>query len=86
MRKSGTAAENPIEAHGAPLEKQARALLDAYLKKNNLSLRDLTRKEKKEVVRHLYGKGLFNFKNAAPFIASTLKISRATLYNYIKTG
>lgn len=77
-------AENPIEIFGSPIESQAQAMIQHYLDEKNLSLNHLSREQKKMLVQNLYKKGLFNFKNAAPFIAKKLKSSRATIYNYIK--
>lgn len=78
--KTKEGADNPIEIFGTPIENQ----LNAILKEKKLSLNHLNREQKKELVQHLYQKGLFNFKNAIPFIAKKLKSSRATIYNYIK--
>ena len=82
--KTQTEAKNPIELFGAQCEEQATALIQQYLDEQNLSLNFLTRSQKKEVVQHLYQKGIFNYKSAAPFIAKKFNISRATVYNYIK--
>lgn len=76
--------KNPIEAFGGSCEEQAQALAAQYLEDNQLSLLHLTRGQKKDLVHYLYNKGIFNYKSAAPFIASYLNISRASVYNYIK--
>lgn len=76
--------ENPIEIFGAQCEDQATSFIENYLDERNLSLKFLNREQKKEVVQQLYKKGIFNYKNAAPFIAKKLNISRASIYNYIK--
>ena len=77
-------AENPIETFGSPFESQANTMIQHYLEEKKLSLNHLNRDQKKELVQELYRKGLFNFKNAVPFIAKKLKTSRASIYNYIK--
>lgn len=82
--KSRDEAENPIELFGSQFEEQANAMIQQYLDEKNLSLHHLNRDKKKELVQELYQKGLFNFKNAAPFIAKKLGTSRASIYNYIK--
>lgn len=79
-------AENPIEIFGRQCEEQATAIIQQYLEEKHLSLNHLNRNQKKELVQHLYHKGIFNFKNAAPFIAKHLNISRASVYNYISRG
>lgn len=82
--KATASAENPIELFGGQCEEQTTALIQGYLKERHLSLTHLNRDQKRELVQHLYHKGVFNFKNAAPFLATQLKISRASIYNYIK--
>jgi D-arginine utilization repressor len=77
-------AENPIEIFGQQCEEQTGIIIQAYLERKNLSLHHLNRSQKKDLVQHLYHKGIFNFKSAAPFIAKLLNLSRASVYNYIK--
>lgn len=76
--------ENPIEIFGSQCEEQTTLIIQNYLDEKHLSLNHLNRKQKKELVQHLYSKGIFNFKNAVPFIAQYLNISRASVYNHIK--
>jgi D-arginine utilization repressor len=82
--KTKDGAKNPIEIFGAQCEDQATTFIEQFLREQNVSLNFLNRNQKKEVVRQLYGKGIFNYKSAAPFIAKKLNISRASVYNYIK--
>lgn len=77
-------AENPVEIYGGAFEEQAEVLIQEYLDQKRLSLNRLKSLHKKELVQELFKKGLFNFKNAAPFIAKKLNASRGTIYNYIK--
>ena len=77
-------AENPIEMFGENWQKQITELIDGYLNEHQLILDSLKRKQKKELVQFLYQKGGFHFKKAAPFVAQLLKISRASIYNYIQ--
>lgn len=77
-------AENPIEIFGSQFESHTNAMIQQYLDEKNLSLNQLNRNQKKELVQQLYRKGLFNFKNAVPFIGKKLKTSRASIYNYTK--
>ena len=82
--KTKSEAENPAELFGSQCEEQTTYFIEQYLTDKNLSLKHLNKKQKQELVQHLYHKGIFNFKNAAPFIAQYLNISRASVYNYIK--
>ncbi len=82
--KTNIDAKNPIEIFGNQCEEQATEIIQRYLAEKNLSLNHLNRDQKKELVQHLYHKGIFNFKHAAFLVAQQLKISRATVYNHIK--
>jgi len=82
--KTKNEAENPIEIFGSQCEEQAISVIQQYLDEKHLSLNHLNRDQKKDLVQQLYRKGIFNFKNAAPFIAKKLNTSRASVYNYIK--
>jgi D-arginine utilization repressor len=82
--KINDGAENPIEIFGTQFEEQAEGAIKEFLDEKHLSLNHLNRDQKKELVQQLYRKGIFNFKNAVPFIAKILNNSRATVYNYIK--
>lgn len=77
-------ADNPIEIFGSECEPQAESVIQQFLAEKHLSLNHLSRDQKKELVQRLYRKGVFNFKNAAPFIAKKLNTSRASIYNHIK--
>jgi predicted transcriptional regulator YheO len=77
-------AENPVETFGSDSEEQMDGVIKDYLEVKNISLKHMNRAQKKELVQHLYRKGIFNFKNAVPFMAKKLNTSRASIYNYIK--
>jgi D-arginine utilization repressor len=55
-----------------------------YLKKEALSLKTITKEEKRELVRTLHRRGAFQAKKAASYVADVLEISRATIYNYLR--
>ena len=55
-----------------------------YLKKENLTLKNLDKEKKKDLVHSLHREGAFSAKNAANYIADVLDISRATIYNYLR--
>jgi predicted transcriptional regulator YheO len=81
LKESG---ENPVELFGDDWQGQVHLQIDRYLKEHKLKLQRLTKVQRKELIHHLYAKGIFNFKNAAPFVADILGISRASIYNYLK--
>jgi predicted transcriptional regulator YheO len=57
--------------------------IHTYLNKNHLALDTLSRTEKQKLIEHLHNIGAFTGKNSARYIAQILKISRATVYNYL---
>lgn len=58
--------------------------INETLKEKHLTLSQLSRDEKKELVFELRKKGAFKGKNAAAYIAQVLDISRASVYGYLK--
>lgn len=58
--------------------------VSSYLKQHALHLESLDRDEKKDLLLALQREGAFDTKNAASYIADVLKISRASVYNYLK--
>ena len=58
--------------------------ISAYLSKRSKLISSLSREEKKELITNLYSKGAFEAKNAASYIAKILKVSRASVYSYLK--
>lgn len=77
-------AENPVEIFGGDSEQLIENVIREYLEEHHLRLTHLKRGHKKEITQRLYHKGVFNFKNAAPYIAKKLNSSRASIYNYIR--
>lgn len=55
-----------------------------YCLDNNLSIDNLTRDQKKDLILELEGQGALDGKNASQYIARALGVSRATVYNYLK--
>ena len=43
-----------------------------------------TKEGKMELLRRLHIKGVFNVKDAVPYVCSVLSVSQATLYNYLR--
>lgn len=77
-------AENPIELFSEDWQKKTDTFISSHLSKKNLLISNLTGGQKKELVQELASHGVLNYKNAAPYIAGQLHISRASVYNYIK--
>lgn len=57
-----------------------------YHTENKINIQATTSKQKRELISRLQNKGLFDFKESSAYVASKLQISRATVYNYLKTA
>jgi predicted transcriptional regulator YheO len=53
------------------------------LNEHQLTLETLDRQKKKRLIEHLHNVGAFTGKNSARYIAQIIKVSRATVYNYL---
>lgn len=77
---------SPVEQFTDNWRQQVSASINDYTSKKNIALSALSKEEKSELVAQLYDQGLFNYRDAAVFIAQTLGVSRTTVYNYLKEG
>ncbi|MFP3543701.1 transcriptional regulator [Rhizobium sp. BE258] len=60
------------------------ATIDAYLREKRLTEAGLSKDDLSELVGILDRQGIFSIRNATPYIAEVLKMSRATLYKHLK--
>lgn len=77
-------AKNPIELFSENWQEKTDSFITSYLSQNKLLISSLTRNQKQGLVQELAKHGVFNYKNAAQYIAGQLHISRASVYNYMK--
>lgn len=61
-------------------------LIAQFLTENKINIQALSTKQKRELITRLQNKGLLDFKESSAYVASKLQISRATVYNYLKTA
>lgn len=61
-------------------------MIGSYLVENTINLQAINARQKRELISRLQQKGLFDFKESSAYVASKLQISRATVYNYLKTA
>lgn len=69
-----------------PWKQSIDQLINAFLSENKINLQAISPKQKRELINRLQEKGLFDFKESSAYVASKLQISRATVYNYLKTS
>lgn len=77
-------AENPVELFNEGWEEKVDSLIANHLAENKLIAGNLTREQKQALVDELSKHGVFFYKNAAPYVAKRLSLSRATVYNYLR--
>lgn len=75
---------NPVEQFAVDWQKQVSEIIDNYVETTNIALKAMGKTEKSELVKQLYNRGLFNYRDAAAFVAKKLGVSRTTIYNYLK--
>lgn len=63
---------------------QINEYVAAFLEARGCRLRTLSKADLRQLVQELHREGAFKAKNAAAYIASTLEISRATVYKHLK--
>lgn len=61
-------------------------MISNYLLEHKISLQAVTAKEKRELLLKIQNQGWLDIKESSAYVASKLQISRATLYNYLKTA
>lgn len=84
LKLKNSKALNPVEQFAVDWRKQISDYIESYATERNISPMVLTKKDKAEIIKQLYAHGLFNYRDAAAYIASTLNVSRTTVYNYLK--
>lgn len=73
--------QSPVD----PWKQMIDQTVQVYLSENKINLQAISAKHKRELLSCLRDKGLFDFKESSAYVASKLQISRATVYNYLKT-
>ena len=64
---------------------EVNVLVDDWCRTAQVPRSRLTRPQRLELVAHLDGKGVFAVRHAAGHVATTLGVSRATVYDLLKT-
>lgn len=59
--------------------------IEKYLNTKNVSLAGLSSDDKRELVLYLNSEGIFSIRNVVAYLCTVLNVSRATIYNWLKT-
>ncbi|GAB4235670.1 MAG: hypothetical protein Tsb0021_15280 [Chlamydiales bacterium] len=77
--------ESAFQQMNDPWKQQIDQIFYAFLAEKKINLSAMLARHKREFISQLKTKGLFDFKESSAYVASKLQISRATVYNYLKT-
>lgn len=78
--------ENTNKGTSDPWKESIDQIIFHYATEKKINIQASTTKQKRELISRLRDKGLFDFKESSAYVASKLQISRATIYNYLKTA
>jgi predicted transcriptional regulator YheO len=68
----------------AVTSEEIRRVITAYAAQKNLAPTQLTAKDRRSLVQDLNERGLFKLRNAVTITAQSLRVTRPTIYNYLK--
>lgn len=65
-------------------QERLHVAINGFITDKKWQFKELTNRQKKDLIRHLYENGAFLEKNAADYVARTLSLGRATVFNYLR--
>lgn len=77
---------NPVERFAENWQQQVSEFIDQYARAHNVAVRAMSKKQKSQLINEMYDHALFNYRDAAAYVAGLLQVSRTTIYNYLKEG
>jgi predicted transcriptional regulator YheO len=77
---------NPVEQFADNWQQRVADFIDTYAREHNVAVAAMTKEQKADLVCDMYDHALFNYRDAASFVARQLGVSRTTVYNYLKKG
>ena len=77
---------NPVEQFSDNWQQQVSDFIMAYAQSHNIAIHAMSTEQKAALVSEMYDHALFNYRDAAAYVAKQLGVSRTTVYNYLKKG
>jgi predicted transcriptional regulator YheO len=77
-------AEKPASLFKEDWHERINEYIPSWTRERGLSIAELTRLQKQQLVADLAGDGAFGGRNAAAYISRILGLGRATVYNYLR--
>lgn len=75
---------NPVERFGTNWQQQVADYIQTFTRRENVTLSAMSKNQKVRLVGEMYDHALFNYRDAAAYVALQLGVSRTTIYNYLK--
>jgi predicted transcriptional regulator YheO len=76
--------EKPASLFKEDWHERINEYIHAWTTERGLSIAEMTRAQKQQLVTDLAGDGAFGGRNAAAYISRVLGLGRATIYNYLR--
>lgn len=76
--------ETPRQLMSKDWQEAANTTIGQFLKSRNVTLAGLTTQDRDELLETLRSEGLFEIRNAVPYVAEILRTTRATIYNRLR--
>jgi predicted transcriptional regulator YheO len=77
-------AEKPVSLFKEDWHERINEYIQSWTRERGLSIAEMTRLQKQQLVADLAGDGAFGGRNAAAYISRILGLGRATVYNYLR--
>lgn len=78
------APEKPASLFKEDWHERINEYIQSWTRERGLSIAEMSRTEKQQLVTDLAGDGAFGGRNAAAYISRVLGLGRATVYNYLR--
>ena len=76
--------EKPASLFKEDWHERINEYIQSWTRERGLSVTDMSRAQKQQLVTDLAGDGAFGGRNAAAYISRILGLGRATVYNYLR--
>jgi predicted transcriptional regulator YheO len=76
--------EKPVSLFKEDWHERINEYIQTWTRERGLSIADMSRAQKQQLVTDLAGDGAFGGRNAAAYISRVLGLGRATVYNYLR--
>lgn len=76
--------EQPQSLFKNDWQERLHVAINGFINERKWLFKELNNRQKKDIIRNLYESGAFVEKHAADYVARTLSLGRATVFNYLR--